>query len=313
MTAPAPRPIARPADRAQILRAIAFALVSSVCFTVVPVCVRYLSTWLPAAEIVVFRNFLGFLLLLSWALNAVYRAGWGALAPGAMRFHVLRALLNGVGMILWFWALSNMPLADAVSLQFTLPLWSVVFAVAFLSERVGPRRLTALLIGFAGVLVIVRPGFSDFGLPAMAALASAALYGSVVVVVRHQTHTVQPMVIMFYTTLFMTLVGLGPALMDWQPVPLAALPWLVALGIFGFLAQYALAHALKLAEAKVVTPLDYLRLPITATTAFVLFDEVPDAWIWVGAAVIFATTYYIARRDARMRPPPDGKAPDRDR
>lgn len=304
MSAPAAPSIATagPSPRRQILRAIAFALVSSICFTVVPVCVRYLSAWLPTAEIVVFRNFLGFLLLLPWALSAVYRAGWGALAPGAMRFHVLRALLNGVGMILWFWALSNMPLADAVSLQFTLPLWSMVFAVAFLSERVGPRRFAALLIGFTGVLVIVRPGFSDFGLPAMAALASAALYGSVIVVVRHQTHTVQPTVIMFYTTLFMTLVALGPALANWQPVPLAALPWLAALGIFGFLAQYTLAHALRLAEAKVVMPLDYLRLPITASFAFVLFDEVPDPWIWIGAAIIFATTYYIARRDAKMQP-----------
>lgn len=295
-----PSPHGLTAARARTLRAIALAFAATVCFTIVPICVRYLSAWMPPAEIVFFRNFLGFLLLMPWAAGALHRSGWGALAPGAMRFHLLRALLNGVGMIIWFWALARMPLADAVALQFTLPLWSVVFAVAFLGERVGSRRIAALLIGFGGVLIILRPGLSHAGLPAFAALTAAALYASVIVVVRHQSHTLQPTVIMFYTTLFMALVGLGPALLEWRTPPAVSLPWLAALGIVGFLAQYMLAHALRLAEAKVVIPLDFLRMPMTAAAAFVLFGEFPDLWSWVGVTVIFATTYAVARRDAKM-------------
>ncbi len=288
------------ADRQRrALRAAGFALVSALCFVGVPICVRYLSAWLGSAEIVTLRNAIGFLLLLPWATRAVWRAGWTALAPGPLKFHVLRALFNGVGMIVWFWAIANMQIGDAMALQFTLPLWTMVFAALLLGEHIGPRRIAALLVGFSGVLVIMRPGFAEIGLPAVAALTSAALYALAVVLIRRQTQSAPPTIIMFYTTILMALVGLGPALFDWRPVPAAAVPWLVTLGIVGFLAQFFLAHALKLAEAKVVVVFDFLRMPLAAAAAFVLFGELSDLWTWIGAAIIFGATYYTAQRDAK--------------
>jgi drug/metabolite transporter (DMT)-like permease len=294
--------------RRRVLRSIGFALGAALCFVGVPICVRYLSAWLGSSEIVFLRNLVGFSLLLPWATRAVWRAGWSALAPGPFHLHVLRALCNGGGMIVWFYAIAHMKISDAMALQFTLPLWTMIFAVAFLGERIGPRRIAALAVGFGGVLVIMRPGFEQIGLPAGAALTAAALYALAVVLIRRQAQSATPTIIMFYTTILMALVGLGPALFDWRPVPLAAVPWLVGLGTVGFLAQFFLAHALRLAEAKVVIIFDFLRMPLAAAAAFVLFGELSDLWTWIGAAVIFGAVYYIAQRDAKMarKAPPTG-------
>ena len=297
--APLPAPESGADRHKRALRAAGFALASALCFVGVPICVRYLSAWLGAAEIAALRNAIGFCLLLPWATQAVWRGGWAALAPGPFRFHVLRALCNGAGMIVWFWAIANMQIGDAMALQFTLPLWTMVFAALLLGEHIGPRRIAALLVGFSGVLIIMRPGFAEIGLPAVAALTSAALYALAVILIRRQTQSASPVIIMFYTTPLMALVALGPALLDWRPVPAAAVPWLVALGVVGFLAQFLLAHALKLAEAKVVIVFDFLRMPLAAAAAFVLFGEMSDLWTWIGAAVIFGATYYIAQRDAK--------------
>ncbi|MDX1485312.1 MAG: DMT family transporter [Alphaproteobacteria bacterium] len=277
-------------------RGILWAVLSMVAFATIPIGVRFTTPHLPAAETVMLRNFLAVALMLPWVLGV----GWRGLRPKRFDLHLLRGTFNGIGMILWFWGLGLMPVADAVAIQFTLPLFALIFAVVFLGERVGLRRSSAALVGFAGALIIIRPGFAEVGWATAAVLGSAALYAATLVVMRSQSQNDRPLVIMFWSNLFIGLVAVPPAALVWVAPPPAAWPWLLFLACGGWLAHFSLTKALVTIDAKVAAPMDYLRLPFVVIAAYPLFGEFPDAWTWVGAAVIAASTTYIANRDARL-------------
>jgi drug/metabolite transporter (DMT)-like permease len=277
-------------------RGIGWALLAMTAFTSVPISVRFLSPHLPATEIVMLRNFIAVALMLPWAIAA----GWTGLKPNRVDLHLMRGTFNGIGMMFWFWGLAHIPIADAVALQFTLPLFALIFAVIFLGERVGIRRTSAMLVGFAGALIIIRPGFAEVGLANIAVLGSAALYAGTLVVMRSQSQNDKPMTIMLWSNLFMGLIAVIPAALVWVAPPLVAWPWLVFLACGGWLAHFSLTKALVTIDAKTAAPFDYLRLPLVAVIAYPLFNEFPDALTWLGAAVIAASTFYIARRDARI-------------
>jgi drug/metabolite transporter (DMT)-like permease len=278
------------------MRGILWALLAMCAFATVPVGVRILTPYLPSTEIVVLRNLIAVAFLVPWAL----KVGWVGLKPKRVGLHVMRGGLNGMGMILWFWGLGLVPLANAVALQFTLPLFALLLAVLFLGERVGIRRTSAMAVGFMGALVIIRPGFIDVSLATSAILLSAVFYAATLVVMKTQSLNEKPMVIMFWSNLFIALFTLPPALFNWVSVPMAAWPWLVFLALGGWLAHYSLTKSLVTAETKVVASLDFLRLPIVAFVAYPLFGEFPDALTWVGAAIIASAATYIARRDAAL-------------
>ncbi len=277
-------------------RGIAWALTAMVSFTTIPIGVRFVSPYLPAAETVMLRNFIAVGLILPWVIGA----GWRGLKPKRFDLHLMRGAFNGSGMILWFWGLTMMPMADAVALQFTLPLFALILAVLFLGERVGIRRSSATLVGFLGALIIIRPGFAEVGVATFAVLGSAVLYAATLVVMRSQSQNDKPMTIMFWSNLFMGLVAAIPAALVWLPPPAAAWPWLLFLACGGWLAHFSLTKALVTIDAKMAAPFDYLRMPLVAIAGYPLFGEFPDALTWTGAAVIAASTTYIARRDARL-------------
>jgi len=277
-------------------RGILWALLAMVAFATVPIGVRFITPYLPAAEAVVLRNFIAVGLMIPWVLAV----GWRGLKPRRFDLHLLRGTFNGTGMILWFWGLGLIPIGDAVALQYTLPLFALLFAVIFLGERAGLRRVSAMLIGFIGALIIIRPGFAEVSLATAAVLGSAALYGASLVVMRSQSQNDTPMTIMFWSNLFMGLVAVIPATLVWVTPPVEVWPWLLFLTCGGWLAHYSLTKALVTIDAKTAAPLDYLRLPIVAIAAYPLFGEIPDASTWAGAAIIAAATAYIAHRDSRL-------------
>ena len=290
-------------------RGILWALLAMTAFATVPIGVRFITPYLPAAETVVLRSFIAVGLMIPWAVAA----GWRGLKPKRLDLHLLRGTFNGTGMILWFWGLGLIPVADAVALQFTLPLFALIFAVIFLGERVGVRRVSAMLVGFVGALIIIRPGFAEVTLATGAVLGSAALYAATLIVMRSQSRNDQPMTIMFWSNLFIGLIAVIPASLVWVAPPVVVWPWLLFLACGGWLAHFSLTKALVTIDAKTAAPFDYLRLPIVAIAAYPLFGEFPDALTWAGAAIIAAATAYIAHRDtmrARQRrdsePPSDG-------
>ncbi|MDE0058764.1 MAG: DMT family transporter [Defluviicoccus sp.] len=292
-----PTQTATVADPARVLRGVAWAVVSMALFTLTPVFVRFLSSEMHAVEIIFHRSLIATAVLLAW----FHWRGIARLRTRVFRSHVGRAALNFAGMALWFQAIIAMPLAEATALHFTLPLYTVIFAALFLGERVGWRRWSATAVGFLGALIVLRPGAVPVSSEAMMVLASAAFYGGAVVMIKLLTRTDAALPIAFYSNLLMGAIALVPTIFLWQGPALADIPMLLALAFIGTAAPYCFTRALANLDASVVAPLDFLRLPFTAFAAWLIFTEVPDRWTWVGAAVIFGSTTYVARREARLK------------
>lgn len=264
-------------------------------FSFVPPSVRLLSDTMSAYQIVGIRAVLG----VSMALAYFSWAGLYRMKTERPGFHFVRATCNVVGMVLWFWALKHVELAKGIAIHFTMPLFIAVFAVMFLRERIDLRRAMAMLVGFAGVLVILRPGMIGIGLPELAILASAALYGVATVFVKVMVRRDAPFTITFYTNLFMLVWCTVPAVLYWAPITIADILPILGLGVCGLMAPFLFTVALQRSDVSLAGAFDFLRLPFTAAFAFALFGEVPDLFVWIGAAIIFASTYYITMRESR--------------
>lgn len=259
--------------------------------------IRHVSGELHPLEIVFFRNFFGLLAMAPW----LTRHGLGALKTEKVPLYGLRAMAGLAAMAAWFYALSRMPLADAVAVSFTAPLFTTIVALPILGEVIRVRRVSALLLGFAGVLIILRPGLKALTTESVLVLFSAAAMGLSMVLVRLLARTESTGTIVTYMVLMLTPLSLIPALFVWQTPSLAALAWLVLLGTAATLGHLCLTRAFASAEATAVAPFDFARLPIIAVIAYLAFDERPDLWTWVGATVIVVSTVYIAHREAVLQ------------
>ena len=265
-------------------------------FALVYVTIRRLAETLSIFELVFLRALLGLIFMAPWLM----RAGVVALRTTRGGLYGLRVLFAYSGMVCWFYGLANMPLADATSLMFTMPLFAVLLAALALGERVGIHRWGATVVGFAGALVIVRPGIIEVGLATVAVLYTAVAYGAGNIVTKALTRTDSSNAVVFYHFVLMTLVSAVPAALVWRTPTLAELPWILGFGVLSALAQQCVTRSYAAAPASVVTPFNYLKLPFVAAVAFLWIGETPDPWTWLGAAVIFASTWFTAHREARQ-------------
>ena len=278
-----------------VIQAAIIATVAMMLFSVVPPSVRALSDTMEPWQIVFIRAFFG-----TFGISAyLVWSGLHELKSQQLGIHFIRSTFNFVGMVMWFWALGFVELAKGIAIHFTMPLFITLFAMMFLGEKVGPKRLGAILVGFVGITLILRPGMIELGLPELAILGSAALYGGAVIFLKVVVREETPLAVTFYTNLFMGLWCLVPTYLYWTPVSLDDVLPVLGLGICGLFAPFLVAVALKKADASLIGAFDFLRLPFTATLGYALFGEVPDEFVWAGAAVIFVSTYYIARQETK--------------
>ena len=205
--------------------------------------------------------------------------------------------LHMVSMLAFFFGLSRMPLNDSAALTFATPLFGTIGAALFLGERVHASRWFAIGIGFIGVLIVLRPGTVPLGLGPGLVLASTVTFAGVTVLVKRLSDTERTMTIVFYQSLFVSLLTLVPAMLVWTWPTLPATLMLVSLGLLGTAGWLCFTRAFALADASAILPLEFARLPCVALLAYALFGEVPDRWVWLGAAVIFASTLYVANRE----------------
>ncbi len=267
-------------------------------YVAMAVFIRAVSERLPAGDIAFYRAFFGLMLL----MPLVFGGGWPrakrTLATKALPLFGLRALLTYLAIVSYFYALTKIPMAEAIALSGTLPIFMTVMAALVLGEAVGMRRWTAVVLGFAGAMVIVRPGFAAVSWAALAALGSAVFYAAAGIVVKMLARTEPPGRIVFYMNLFVSLLAATPFLIDFTPPRWSDLPFIVAIGATGTAAHYFQSNALKRADASFVAPFDFLRLPLGALCGYFLFHDSPSDWVWLGAALIFASTFWIAKREA---------------
>lgn len=276
------------------LRAAAMMVGAMIFFGMMSTFIRLASAQLHAFEIVFFRNFLAVLIMLPW----VMRHGLGSMRTNRFGLLSLRAVLNVSAMLAGFTALTLIPLAEATALSFTAPLFATVGAALILGETVRARRIAAVLIGFAGTMIVLRPGVEAITPGALLAILNAFLLAMTLLVVKVLTRTERPESVVIYMVLLQTPMALVPALFVWQwPEPLTWL-WLFALAGAGTAGHILFTRAMAIAEVTQVQPFEFIRLPLIAVIAYLLFDEVPTVWTWLGGAVIFAATAYITHREA---------------
>lgn len=276
------------------LRGVLWMAVAAVFFSVALGLVRHISEHINAFEQAFWRQLIGTVILLPFA----WRVGLKGLKTSQFGLHLIRNVGGYAGIGLSFLSVTLIPLADSLALQFTLPLFTIVFAVILLREQVGVHRWTATAIGFLGALVILRPGFIEINLGMISALASAASFGISDTMIRKLALKDGTMLIVFYGFVVQLFFSVPAALYDWVTPTVQDWPWLITLGVVSFAAQVALSRSFVLAEASLVSPVLFLRLPFVTAIGYFFFAQQPDIWTWVGALIIFFSSYYAARREA---------------
>jgi drug/metabolite transporter (DMT)-like permease len=279
-----------------ITRGILLMLVSTLAFSLMHALIRYVSADLHALQIAFFRNLFGAFVILPWFL----RYGLAPLRTGRFGLHVLRACLNVGAMICFFTALSLTPIAQVTALGFSAPIFAAVLSVLLLREVVRLRRWSAILIGFLGTLVILRPGFETVDVGSLLTLLSSLLWGFTLIVIRVLGRSESSLTTTSYMVILLTLLSLGPALFVWQTPTPTQLAWLVLIGVLGTSGQFMVAQSLKEAETGVVMPFDFFKLIWSSMLGYLMFAEVPHAFIWLGGAMIFSASTYIAYRETQI-------------
>jgi drug/metabolite transporter (DMT)-like permease len=270
-------------------------VVSGACFSIMSGLIRPATELLHPLEVVFLRTVLGALMLLPLII--------GAPLPSRHAGKVLlgRGVIDAGSMALWFLAIPMLPLATAIALNFTAPLFSVVFAILFLGEVVRARRWAALVIGFAGVLVIQQPGATSFEWASLYVLSGAAMAATARVCARHLSQHIDPRIIVGWHFVIITPVLAIPAAFVWTTPNLEALGWIALIAMVGTFAHYSIAKSVAVAEASQVAPFDYVQLIVAAAIGYFVFAEVPGLTTWIGSAIIAGSATYIARREAQLR------------
>ncbi|RYH10312.1 DMT family transporter [Tropicimonas sp. IMCC6043] len=283
---------------AQPLRAAAWMAGAISSFSLMAVAGRAVSLDHDTFEILFYRSIVSFLIVLAVG------SATGAISQVStrnLRLHLVRNLCHFTGQNLWFFALALIPLAQVIALEFTSPIWVALLAPLVLGERLTRRSALAALVGFAGVLIVVRPQVGGLSPAMLAAAASAIGFAGSALFTRKLTRDATITCIMFWLTLMQAVMGLICAGIDGDiAIPsAAALPWLALIGLTGLSAHFCLSSALALAPAGIVMPMDFLRLPVLAVIGLLVYGEPLDTLVILGAAVIFAANW-MNLRPARL-------------
>ena len=266
-------------------------------FTAMLVCVRYLEGRYPSVEVVFFRAFVG----LVFVLPPLLRTGIRGLHTNHFPLHISRASFSLLAMVVYYYAVPFIPLADSTTYSFIIPLFVTLGAVLFLKEKVDGPRWAATLVGFMGVIIVLRPGQGGLSFPVLMMMLSVLFYAGAWISMKFLTRTDEAAVIVFYQNILIVPLALIPTLFIGLVPTLEDLFILIGVGLFGSYAHFCQAKSFGSADASAVMPFDFLRLPFSVICAWFLFEEPTDIWTWLGAMIIFGSTYYITWWETRVR------------
>src|SRR5262245_48832126 len=258
--------------------------------------IRLLSTQIESVQTAFFRAGLSVLMLLPMIAAGRVKPWQSKRLAG----HFWRTFMGTTSMVLGFYAVSMLPLADATAIAFSQPLFSVLVAAVIAGEKVRWRRWSATVIGFAGVLVMVRPGAGSLQLGALVALANAATVALSIYLVKRLSDSETPLMILTQFAIFSTLLLAVPAILVWRWPDVWG--WVLAVGVAltATVGQYFWVQAFKAGEMSAVAPFEYLRLPFAVFVGWLIWNEMPVIWTYVGAAIVIASALYIAHREAQL-------------
>jgi drug/metabolite transporter (DMT)-like permease len=287
-----------------MVRGLLMMLVTTLCFAAMQSMIK----WLAAAgdepmhpfEIAFFRNLMGVVAMLPMVLRGGTRTLLSTFRTTRPGLHLLRSSVQAVGMLCFFTAVTLIPLAEITSLSFSAPLFATTLAVLLMGERIRARRITALALGFVGVIIVLRPGFGELSTGALLAIVSSLAWGFAMTLIKKLSRTDSSLTQTLYSGIFLALLTAVPALYVWTAPTIEQLIWLLAIGTVGTIGHLAFAEALRSADMSAVLPLDFLRLVWASAIGFLVFSEVPSLLSWIGGTLIFASATYIAVREAQL-------------
>ncbi len=286
-----------------LAKGMGWMLITTVLFVGVTGIVRHLGSDMSAPQAAFIRYAFGILLMLPFLLRLKLHE---VITP-RIGLHALRGLVHGIGVMLWFFAMARIPIAEVTALGYTTPIFVTIGAAIFLGERFRIRRMIAVLLGVVGTLVIVRPGFISVELGTLAQVAAAPLFAASMLVSKSLTKTESSASIVALMAVFVTITLLPFAIATWRTPTWEELLWLFATASLATLGHYALTRAYQAAEITVTQPISFLQLVWAALLGYYVFAETPDSWTIVGSIIIVGSATYIAHREAklsRMAPKP---------
>lgn len=273
-------------------------LLTGVLFVGVTGIVRHLGSDMSAVQAAFIRYAFGLVLLLPVLLR---QRPAGGFYSHRLDLHALRGFVHGIAVMLWFYAMARIPIAQVTALGFTAPIFTTIGAALFLGERLQARRLGAVLMGFGGALVILRPGVVAIEIGALAQLTAAPLFACSFLLAKKLTATESSSAIVAYMAIFVTLTLLPPALYYWRTPTAEELIWLFATAVLATIGHYTLTRAFQATEITVTQPFSFLQLVWATLLGYYAFAEEPEVWTWIGGAIIVGSATYIAHRESRGR------------
>ena len=285
----------------QLVPAVLWMIGALLSFSTMAVAIRELTRVLSIVEILALRSAIGLTALI--AIGLVRRELLRSISVKRIGLHFVRNSVHFASQVAWATSITLLPLATVFALEFTMPGWTALLAAIFLHERMTPSRLGAVILGFLGVLVIIRPGLESFRPGAFLVLAAAFGYAVSLIATKRLTATDSTFCIVFWMNLMqlpMNLAGSDPFFLaklgSAQTVPL------IGLGVAGLTSHYCLANAFRVGEASVVVPIDFLRIPLIALVGWWFYGEALDLFVFVGAGLIISGVLWNLRAESLRRP-----------
>jgi drug/metabolite transporter (DMT)-like permease len=270
---------------------------SAIFFGLLMGLVRHVGQDMHIFVISFWRFVFAFLMFIPWIL----KVGSTGMRTTRLGMHTLRTCCLIASSVALLTAVTLMPLDEVTAISFTTPLFAVIGAMLFLKEQAGPRRWAALIVGFVGMLIILRPGIEIFEFGALLVIFSALTFAGVILFGKILSATDTAEQLVFYLALIAVPLSFLPALFFWHWPSGEQFLLLFLIAVCSNGNMYGIAQALKAGDASATQPYDFLRLPTTAFVGWFAFGEISDIFTWIGASVIFASTIYITHREAKQR------------
>lgn len=280
-----------------VLQAAGLMIIACLFFSLMAGVIRYVSdSGMHIFQVVFLRNVAGILFFLPWFLQA----GFGVLKTARIGAFGLRSLFGFASMLSWFYAVSVLPLADAVALNFTAPIFGTILAIVVLQEVVGIRRGAAMIVGFIGAMIILRPGLTELSVGSYSAIFSAVTMACSMTMVKLLSRSENTAAMVALNQILIIPMSLIPAIFVWETPTVEQLVAILIIGLLATIGHLCFTKAYTLADASIVMPFDFFRLIFSALIGFIFFMQEPDLFTYIGAAIIFASSIYIAIREARV-------------
>jgi drug/metabolite transporter (DMT)-like permease len=296
MPAPSEPSPARPARTDDIKRGVAYVSASIFVFSMANVLVKYLAAEYPVTEIVFFRSFFALIPVLAMMWRGGKLNVFHTRRPIA---HLVRATMWLLSFYCWFFAVKLLPLADAAAFSFTAPIFLTVLSMPLLGERVGPHRWAAVLVGFAGVVIMAHPSGDMLQLGALFGIGNALFYALGSLGVREMSRTEKSATIVFYTQLFGTVLSGAGVLFVWVTPSWTDAAGMAVIGLCGGIGQYLMTQAYRYAPAAVVGPFTYTSIIWSVILGYVFWHDLPGFEVVTGVVIVAASGLYILHRETR--------------